>query len=160
MIREGGAPVDFRSSCIRNVLWIADFLPSFYLLGGLLVTFTPRHQRLGDMAAGTLVIRERALRPPADVSKLVEELAAPEYTFTARQLAACAPEDRHILRSFFQRYRDMEPRARDRLARRMAATLVEKTAFGNDGPAIDAAEADAFLAGLYRDLESAVRQGD
>src|SRR5438445_739901 len=57
VLREGGAPVDFRSACVRNLLGTADFLPMFYLLGGLIMLLSPRGQRLGDMAAGTIVIR-------------------------------------------------------------------------------------------------------
>jgi uncharacterized RDD family membrane protein YckC len=160
VIREGGAPVDFRSSCIRNLLWIADYLPVFYLLGGLLVTFSSRHQRLGDMAAGTLVVRERATRVPRDVRALVEDLASPDYRFTAAHLSGCEPDDRHILRSFFQRYYGMDDRPRDRLARRLAEVYIQRTNYADDGPALRAREAEAFLASLYRDLESVARHGE
>lgn len=160
VIREGGAPVDFRSSCIRNLLWIADYLPVFYLLGGLLVTFSSRHQRLGDMAAGTLVVRERATGVPRDIGALVEDVASPDYRFTAVQLSGCEPEDRHILRSFFQRYYQMNDRPRDRLARRLAEVYIQRTHYAHDGPALHAQEAEAFLASLYRDLESVARQGE
>ena len=40
-LREGGGPLDFQSACIRNLLGLVDFLPVFYLLGGLLVLLTP-----------------------------------------------------------------------------------------------------------------------
>src|SRR5262245_29980585 len=36
VIREGGAPLDFQASCVRNLLGMADFLPAFYLLGGVI----------------------------------------------------------------------------------------------------------------------------
>src|SRR5437867_2113985 len=45
VLREGGAPVDFRSACVRNLLGTADFLPMFYLLGGLIMLLSPRGQR-------------------------------------------------------------------------------------------------------------------
>src|SRR5207237_7237038 len=60
VLRESGGPFDFRRSCIRSLLAVADLLPAFYLLGATLVLLTRRHQRLGDLAAGTMVIRERA----------------------------------------------------------------------------------------------------
>ncbi|HLJ94441.1 MAG TPA: RDD family protein, partial [Gemmataceae bacterium] len=120
VIREEGAPLDFRSACIRNLLGTADFLPAFYLLGGLFVLLTPRNQRLGDLAAGTIVIRERAVAAPADVAVEVGRLASPELVFTADQLAACNPNGRHILRSFFQRYHQLADEPRHRLARSLA----------------------------------------
>ncbi|HEX5369369.1 MAG TPA: RDD family protein [Dehalococcoidia bacterium] len=42
---------------VRTLLRIVDFLPFLYLLGVILVLVTPQHQRLGDMAARTVVIR-------------------------------------------------------------------------------------------------------
>jgi uncharacterized RDD family membrane protein YckC len=83
VLRDSGAPVDFRSAYIRNLLAMADFLPCFHLLGGRLVLLTARHHRLGDLAAGTLVIRERVASVPADVSKKIHDLASNEFAFTA-----------------------------------------------------------------------------
>jgi uncharacterized RDD family membrane protein YckC len=153
VIREGGAPLDFRSSCIRNVLAAADFLPGFYLLGGLLILLTGRHQRLGDLAAGTIVIRERVIAPPADVVKEIEPLAEPDIAFTAGQLASCTPQDHYILRSFFQRYQEMEFVARQQLACNLALEFLRKTDYPLNANVLDGRLAETFLASLYRDLE-------
>ena len=159
VIREGGAPVDFRSSCIRNLLSAADFLPAFHFLGGLLVLLSARNQRLGDMAAGTIVIRERVLDAPGDLSKQVDPLASEEFAFTAEQLRACFPDGRHILRSFFQRYPEMDADARGQLARRLAEEFVRKTSYPLPAPLGDGVQAETFLACLYRDLEKLTRTG-
>lgn len=52
-------PVTFGSSVIRNLLRVADFLPMMYLTGLITMVMNQRFQRLGDMAAGTLVISTR-----------------------------------------------------------------------------------------------------
>ncbi len=52
-----GAPVDWTSSIIRNVLRIVDILPVFYLLGAIFVWSTEKNQRIGDLGANTVVIR-------------------------------------------------------------------------------------------------------
>src|SRR5438128_2730313 len=78
VVRENGAAVDFHAACVRNLVGLADFLPAFYLLGGLLVLLSGRGQRLGDMAAGTIVIRERALAPPGEVDPQIEQFASDE----------------------------------------------------------------------------------
>jgi uncharacterized membrane protein SpoIIM required for sporulation/uncharacterized RDD family membrane protein YckC len=60
VIRENGLPPSPGQILIRNLLRIADMLPPpTYLVGALSVLLSKRGQRLGDMAAGTLVIRER-----------------------------------------------------------------------------------------------------
>jgi hypothetical protein len=43
---------------IRNLIRAIDFLPSFYAVGVASLFITKRHQRLGDLAAGTLVVHE------------------------------------------------------------------------------------------------------
>src|SRR5262249_45786140 len=84
VIRAGGAPVDVRSAFLRSVMAFADFLPVAYLLGAGLIILTKNRQRLGDLAAGTLVIRERAVAPPAEMDQEVLEWASDEYHFHAK----------------------------------------------------------------------------
>lgn len=57
VVTEYGAPIGFADSVTRNLLRIVDFLPFLYLLGGVLAIASNRSQRLGDRAAGTLVVR-------------------------------------------------------------------------------------------------------
>lgn len=64
VMRTDGCPVTFLDAVIRNLLRAADGLPvflvlPFYGLGALLCLVTPRQQRIGDLVAGTMVIRER-----------------------------------------------------------------------------------------------------
>src|SRR5207244_5263014 len=54
-----GEPVRFLASAVRNISRIVDFLPFFYLVGTISIIATARDQRLGDLAPGTLVIRDR-----------------------------------------------------------------------------------------------------
>src|SRR5262249_29948508 len=96
VLREGGAPLDFRSACIRNLLGLADFLPVFYIFGAFLIMLNKRGQRLGDMAAGTIVVRERALAPPIEMDKMIAELATEEFAFNSEHLGGCTPDDRNI----------------------------------------------------------------
>jgi uncharacterized RDD family membrane protein YckC len=153
VIHEGGAPVTFQAAAIRNLLGLADSLPGFYVLGAIIILVTPKRQRLGDLAAGTIVIRERVVAAPAETEAAVKELASPDFAFTAHQLAGCSPNDRHVLRSFLRRQAKMAPVARDSLARRLAASFVQKTAYQPPRPLNDGFEATMFLASLLRDLQ-------
>lgn len=159
VVRENGAAVDFRAACVRNLLGLADFLPGFYLLGGLLVLLTGRGQRLGDMAAGTIVIRERTLAAPVEVDPLIERFASDEFRFTAEQLTACSPDSRYILRSFFQRHTEMAPEPRQQLTGRLAEEFLRQTGYQPVTPIREAARAVAFLATLYRDLQALAQHG-
>jgi len=57
VVKENGAPCDLAEALIRNILRIIDQLPFFYLLGLLLIATSDKNQRLGDMAANTLVVK-------------------------------------------------------------------------------------------------------
>ncbi|MBR9868734.1 MAG: RDD family protein [Oceanospirillales bacterium] len=80
VMQDNGTPVTFSSSLIRNLLRAADFLPFLYAAGLLSMLMNRNFQRLGDLAAGTLVVyREtgqarvklaaaEVRRPPVDLS--------------------------------------------------------------------------------------------
>jgi uncharacterized RDD family membrane protein YckC len=61
VVKEGGAALDWQASIVRNVLRIIDGF-FFYLVAAIVVWFSKKKQRLGDMAAHTLVVRTS---PPA-----------------------------------------------------------------------------------------------
>ena len=59
VMRETGHAVTFRDAAARNLVRVIDFLPPPYLLGAALVALHPRAKRLGDIVAGTVVVRDR-----------------------------------------------------------------------------------------------------
>ncbi|MGO9875322.1 MAG: RDD family protein [Acidimicrobiia bacterium] len=59
VVGRTGEPVRFLASAVRNIARILDFLPLLYLIGTIAIMTTERGQRVGDLAAGTLVTRDR-----------------------------------------------------------------------------------------------------
>lgn len=158
VVRDGGAPVDFTSSCIRNFLAMADFLPVGYLLGAMLIALTPKRQRLGDIAAGTIIVRERKHGASSRAEKMIEQYASVEVTFTASQLARCTAADRRILRSFLHRLFQMPPDSRFKLAANLAANLQKRMEMPPSNP-VEGPEHIAWLASLLRDIERKAERG-
>ncbi len=103
VVRDTGHAVNLAAAATRNLLRVADFMPPPYVLGVILVALHPRAKRLGDMVAGTVVVRDRPieLRPaPAgpDVESEPAPLAAPvladeEYRLLARYQARAGSLD-------------------------------------------------------------------
>lgn len=60
VVRDDGSRISAMDGVIRNVLRLADILPSTYAIGIIASTISPNAKRLGDMAAGTVVIDEPA----------------------------------------------------------------------------------------------------
>ena len=73
VVRIDGSPVTFLGSTIRNVLRVVDILPGTYLVGAVAIFFSPRNQRVGDIAAGTLVVQ----KPRAGANAASTPLGAP-----------------------------------------------------------------------------------
>lgn len=59
-IKANGTPVDLTSSLLRNLLRVVDWMPGLYGLGVVSIFLTSSEQRLGDITAGTVVVREGA----------------------------------------------------------------------------------------------------
>lgn len=55
VVTEDGEPADYEAATIRTVMRVIDVLPVLYLFGFVLVLVTDRKQRLGDLAADTVV---------------------------------------------------------------------------------------------------------
>lgn len=79
VVQENGTPVGWSASVLRNFLLTADFLPFLYLAGLVTMVADTSFRRLGDLAAGTLVVYadapRRAVPDVADVSPLAPPLA-------------------------------------------------------------------------------------
>jgi uncharacterized RDD family membrane protein YckC len=64
VIRDSGRQITFFESLTRNLIRAIDSLPGFYAIGIITMLCNRRSKRLGDFAAGTLVVHERAPEPP------------------------------------------------------------------------------------------------
>ncbi len=60
VIKADGTPVTLSEVVIRNVIRLIDFMPGMYAIGVVTMFIDARSRRLGDLAAGTLVIREQS----------------------------------------------------------------------------------------------------
>jgi len=122
VVCDDGSPVTFRASALRNILRLADILPALYLVGAVAIFATRDNQRLGDLAAGTLVVREpraaleipRPLAPdePDDASEL------PAWDVGSLREAELA-----ALRRFLERRSALDEAPRRLLARDLADRL-------------------------------------
>ena len=125
VIRTSGQQIGFTESAIRNILRLVDVLPAFYSLGIFFVFFTQRYQRIGDLAAGTIVVKERLWEPPA---RTATDLGTEEELVRRARgyIAALTREEIEAVQRFIQRRGELSAELRTRLARDIAAPLLEK----------------------------------
>lgn len=128
VVRAGGGPVTFTASAIRNVVRLIDMLPGAYAVGIVAILATSRNQRLGDMAAGTLVIRERTgetVKPVAPWLRPEVRLEPSEQARTWDASAVTADEVAAV-RRFLDRRATLTDEPRARLAAELARRLRPK----------------------------------
>ncbi len=125
VVRTGGQPVTFPVALVRNVVRLVDFLPLGYAIGLVSVLGSSRNQRLGDMAAGTLVVRERRGADPAPGgTSWVARIPLASRDETARwDATGVAAADVAVARQFLERRTAVPEATRDALATRLAARL-------------------------------------
>jgi uncharacterized RDD family membrane protein YckC len=81
VVGDHGEPLTLGQAAIRNLVRIVDFLPIFYAIGMLTLFINGRGKRLGDFAAGTLVVRDRERVSLYDLSSTpASAVAAPQPT--------------------------------------------------------------------------------
>lgn len=122
-----GAPVRFRHAAIRAMVGFVDFLtPPLGPVAVLSVLASPRDQRLGDMAAGTIVVRERSASGPATIAVMVEPPGRP-HLLAALSLSPLTDGQYQLLRSFLQRAPSLSPEARAQIGGHLSQAVTETT---------------------------------
>lgn len=116
VVRTDGQPVTIGPVLVRNLVRIVDFLPAYYVVGLVTMVLTKRSQRLGDLAAGTVVARDRPLPPPVPLAW------APSH-HAAVDTAGLTEREYELIRGFLERRHALAPAARQELAARIAEVL-------------------------------------
>lgn len=111
VVRDGGYPADFASIAIRNVIRVGEAVAGLYAISAVAALMSPENKRLGDMAAGTLVVRDTAA---AKLAAILEE--PPD---AARPIMLTA-EERSLIDLFVVRRQGMAPGNRAVMAARIA----------------------------------------
>jgi uncharacterized RDD family membrane protein YckC len=141
VVRAQGQPVDLPASATRNLLRLIDILPTAYLVGIVCIILTKRNQRLGDLAAGTIVVRE-----PAAARRSAQSAPAAEPLSTSGwDVSAVSAQELAAVRRFLERRGQLSAQARRELGFRFEQGLRKKVAGAPDG-----LSPEAFLEALVQ----------
>jgi uncharacterized RDD family membrane protein YckC len=128
-VREGGRPITPAASAIRNLVRIVDLLPFGYGLGAVVMFVDRRSRRLGDLAAGTLVVREGAAISLESLTGLAAPALVPPRALGAPptplllNLQRLAPDGYELAQDFLRRRDRLGTEPRARMAAQLAAAL-------------------------------------
>jgi hypothetical protein len=120
VVRRDGLPIDFRSSVVRNVMRLVDMLPANYVVGLVAMLLSDSGERLGDHAAGTLVIR---LDRPEAAAEIQPPERAAAFSLTRQQLARIGPRELQLIRTTLRRMASLPEARRGPLVMEVAETV-------------------------------------
>lgn len=125
VIREDGRPIGFTEATIRNLLRIVDALPGIYGVGLVVMLLNRHFKRLGDYAAGTVVIRERRRAVPPRGPRL---RVSPQQALPAAEanLGRLGREELAMVDAFLRRRDDLDARSRAEWAEKIAVSLLRR----------------------------------
>ncbi|MDQ4123477.1 MAG: RDD family protein [Acidobacteriota bacterium] len=134
VIREDGRPITFWEAAARNLLRNFDMMPlPFYSIGLISVFISNRDQRIGDLFAGTVVVRERQTEAPtfeqvfnvSATSDAAYRRLFPPTRFAA-DLSQITEKEIEVVENFLRRREDLKEFSRKWMAWRVAMPILYK----------------------------------
>jgi len=166
VIQRSGRAIGLFESMARNLVRFIDQLPFVYAVGVITMFATRQHQRLGDLAAGTLVVRDREQEAPvwgdSGARTFMPQVYSPSapaiephmaFSLPASAIAKLTSNDLQVMEGFFARRLDISLATRQMLAERIAAAIQAKA--GVERPA--EASVETFLEATARQLRDLAR---
>lgn len=115
VVRDGGYPIDLAGSFIRNLIRIGEVALAFYALSAVVMLISPENKRLGDMAAGTLVVREERA---ASLTAIIAQADGAQA-----RIAMLTDEEHALIARFIARRKGMADHYRRQLAYQIAERI-------------------------------------
>ncbi|MCH0538484.1 RDD family protein [Streptomyces sp. MUM 203J] len=148
VVRDDGGPIRFRHALVRGLIGLVEILMTFGVIACFASLVSAQGRRVGDVFAGTLVVRERV--PAARVTAVPPPPAWLVGRFAQLDLSAVPDELWLGVRQYLTRMGQLDPEAGRGLAERLADELVART--GTPAPA--GVPAAAYLAGVLHERQT------
>ena len=168
VIRRDGLPVTAAEVIVRNLVRLIDFIPAFYGVGVVTMFIDNQSRRLGDMAAGTIVVREQEAVTLDSLAlgtlrqlptfKIYDPMLMTELnSWPVERLEG---SDIERLETFLSRYGELVNG--DRLAQQLLKTVLVKLEMSDRYvSAVDAPAIVSYVVRLYRgEIERPATSGD
>ncbi len=124
VIKDSGRPISAYDAILRNLLRAVDYLPTLYAVGLITMLISKENKRLGDYAAGTVVIHEKPLQGiAASWNAAAQTNTQPVPILMASQITV---DELQLIEAFLNRRSSLEPEVRRAMARQIADRFAER----------------------------------
>lgn len=127
VVKEGGGAITITDIAIRSLLRTVDAMPFGYAVGGVSMFLTRKVQRLGDLAAGTVVISEQTADYSARTDKRVRRQWEHEANPAGLRATGLTPQEYQLLSNYWARREQLTLQARQRVLPRLLRPILERT---------------------------------
>ncbi|MFJ3722687.1 RDD family protein [Streptomyces sp. NPDC090045] len=148
VVRDDGGPIRFRHALVRGAMGVVELLLTFGTIACIASLVSARGRRLGDVFAGTLVVRERV--PGARVMPVPPPPPWLAGRFTGLDLSAVPDGLWLAIRQYLTRMNQLDPQVGAAMAARLADDLLARTG----APAPAGVPAAAFLMAVVHERQS------
>ncbi|MDB4934111.1 MAG: hypothetical protein JWP87_1083 [Labilithrix sp.] len=132
VLAENGRPIGWRAAALRNLLRAADALPTGYLVGLASMSMSSRFQRLGDLAAGTIVVVPERVSAATPIE--LSPPAKPKELATLPDDVSLDADEREAIELFLRRRHTLGHARELELARMIAQPIAARFGFRHDDP--------------------------
>lgn len=126
VVQEEGGGISFTSIAVRNLLRVVDAI-GLYAVAGITMFVTKKVQRLGDLAAGTVVISEEVPDYSARYDKKKRVLDNEAVTSAALEATGLKPEEYRLLHNYWLRHKELNIEVRRQLLPQLVRPILNRT---------------------------------
>lgn len=116
VVRDGGYSIDLGASFIRNLVRVGELALGFYAVSAIVSLISPENKRLGDLAAGTIVVRDARAQSLTAIRERAEE-------GNLHRAAMLSDDEVALIGRFIARRGTMDPQHRRRMASQIAGRV-------------------------------------
>jgi uncharacterized RDD family membrane protein YckC len=123
VVQRSGLPIELGNTMVRNLMRIVDILPANYVVGLISMLLSPSGERLGDHAAGTIVLR---LDRPQAAPEIQASVNPDALSLTREQLARIGPREIRLVRGTLRRLSTIPEDRQEPLLAEVAESLRQR----------------------------------
>ena len=153
VMQDSGRPITPYDAILRNLLRFIDWLPTLYAVGIVTILISREKKRVGDYAAGTVVVHEKPLQGVSSIWAATAPSPSAAQMVSALPTVQLSSEELQLIETFFERRASLEPDVRRSMARQIATKLGDRLSI----PSEQRPDAEKFLEALAEQRRSSAR---
>jgi uncharacterized RDD family membrane protein YckC len=153
VMQDSGRPITPYDAILRNLLRFVDQLPTLYAVGIVTILISREKKRVGDYAAGTVVVHEKPLLGVSSIWAATAPSASAVQTVSATPAVQLSMDELQLIETFFERRASLDSDVRRSMARQIAIKLGERLSI----PSEQRPDPEKFLEALAEQRRSSAR---